>query len=76
LQYDALFAVGAVAAVAMWLLCSAGHHDDRLTPLTFHSNCGQSGLCFKAKAIEVLQHAVEDYMVHLFEDVSLRCTED
>ena len=31
----------------------------------------QSDLKFQAKAIEALQHATEDYAVHLFEDVSL-----
>jgi histone H3/H4 len=31
----------------------------------------QSDLNFQAKAIEALQHATEDYLVHLFEDVSL-----
>ena len=31
----------------------------------------QSDLNFQAKAIEALQHATEDYAVHLFEDVSL-----
>ena len=31
----------------------------------------QSDLNFQAKAIEALQHASEDYLVHLFEDVSL-----
>jgi hypothetical protein len=30
----------------------------------------QSELCFQAKAIEALQHAAEDYLVLLFEDVS------
>ena len=30
----------------------------------------QSDLNFQAKAIEALQHAAEDYLVHLFEDVS------
>jgi hypothetical protein len=33
----------------------------------------QSELCFQAKAIEALQHAAEDYLVRLFEDVSLIC---
>jgi histone H3/H4 len=33
----------------------------------------QSDLNFQAKAIEALQHAAEDYLVHLFEDVSLCC---
>ena len=32
----------------------------------------QSELCFQAKAIEALQHAAEDYLVLLFEDVSWR----
>ena len=31
----------------------------------------QSDLNFQAKAIEALQHASEDYLVHLFQDVSL-----
>jgi histone H3/H4 len=31
---------------------------------------GQSDLRFQAKAIEALQHAAEDYLVLLFEDVS------
>jgi hypothetical protein len=33
----------------------------------------QSELFFQAKAIEALQHAAEDYLVRLFEDVSLIC---
>ena len=33
----------------------------------------QSDLKFQAKAIEALQHATEDYAVHLFEDMSLCC---
>ena len=32
----------------------------------------QTDLKFQAKAIEALQHAVEDYAVHLFEDVSMQ----
>ena len=48
------FSVDAVAAVA----------KVRLTQVW------QSDLCFQAKAIEALQHAAEDYLVLLFEDVS------
>ena len=54
--------------------------DFKVMPL-FCSSCGgcsgltcavvwQSDLCFQAKAIEALQRAAEDYLVHLFEDVS------
>jgi histone H3/H4 len=52
--FKVLFSVDAVAAVA----------KVRLTQVW------QSDLCFQAKAIEALQHAAEDYLVLLFEDVS------
>jgi hypothetical protein len=57
MDFKVLFAVDAVDAVAAV----------RLTYVW------QSELCFQAKAIEALQHAAEDYLVRLFEDVSLIC---